>query len=77
LEWLESIQGGNVTAEAAVKAILEGAKLERLARGEPTGRQEIKGEFETRLEELSDGELHAILDSIHEGLGAGTKATSG
>lgn len=40
-EWLAGITDDKVTADAAVRALVEGARLERLARGEPTDRQEV------------------------------------
>jgi hypothetical protein len=59
-QWLLEITGDQVTAEAAIRAISEGTKLERLARGEVTDRQEVKSELETRLERFSDEQLEAL-----------------
>ena len=37
-EWLAGMTEERVTADAAIRALVEGARLERLARGEPTER---------------------------------------
>jgi len=76
-EWLLSINGGVVDASTAVKAIFEGAKLERIARGQPGERQEIQGELETRLSLLEDPAFEALLRHVESGLeGGGQAATS-
>lgn len=70
-EWLAAIAPGEATAEAAIRAVAEGARLERLARGEPTDRQEVKGEVgvNARLAEFSDEELDRIIEYAESALG--------
>lgn len=71
-EWLSAL-GTEAPAEAAIRAIVEGAKLERLARGEATERTEQRDISERRLQELSDEELEGLLDQLAAGLdGEGT-----
>jgi hypothetical protein len=64
LAWLLSVDGGLVDAATALKAIFEGAKLERIARGQPGERQEIQGEIETRLSLLEDAAFDALLQHV-------------
>ena len=59
--WLTSIDREDVSAEAAIRALVEGIRLERLVRGEATVRSEIQGTVEHRLEQLSDDELDRLL----------------
>ncbi len=63
-EWLAAMGADDATADAAIRAVVEGAKLERLARGEPTDRQEVNGEIgiNARLAGLSDEELDRLLE---------------
>jgi hypothetical protein len=75
LEWLETVDPEAVSPEAALRAIVEGAKLERISRGEPTERQELTGEVDTRLTELSDGELYAIIEHVTAALGGTVQET--
>ena len=60
-EWLTQ-QTEEVSPEAAVRAVTEGAKLERLARGEPTERTALQGEVDVheQFEEFSDDELRLL-----------------
>jgi len=74
--WLEAVDVEVVSPEAALRAIVEGAKLERISRGEPTDRQEVKGEVDNRLAELSDAELIAIIEHVTAGLGGAVETTS-
>ena len=64
-EWLTELEGERATADAAIRAITEGARLERLARGEPTERIS-QGETDSRLEELDDEELDRLI-ALEEG----------
>lgn len=73
-EWLLSIDRGLVDANAALKAIFDGAKLERIARGQPGERQEIQGELETRLSLLEDAAFEALLRLVEGGLEGGDQA---
>jgi len=60
--WLTSIDPEQVSADAAIRAIVEGARLERLVRGEPTDRPAVQGTVNRRLEGLTDGELDRLLE---------------
>ena len=69
-EWLSKMDDKRVTADAATRAVVEGARLERLARGEVTERKEIRREGEEaneRLAELTDEELKEFIQRA-EGL---------
>ena len=68
LDWLSSMGLDNATVDGAIKAIVEGAKLESLSRGEPTERREVTGEFEARFSEFSDDELETIVEFAHQAL---------
>lgn len=61
--WLTTIDPQQVSADAAIRAIVEGARLERLVRGEPTDRQQIQGSWNHRLEGLTDDELERLISS--------------
>ena len=71
-EWLAGITDDKVTADAAVRALVEGARLERLARGEPSERQEVRehGQEEARLAAITDEELDRLIQHA-EGAVAG------
>ncbi len=68
-EWLAPVSAEEATPDAAIRAIVEGAKLERLARGEATARTEQRDITDERLKELSDDELDRLLDQLGEGVG--------
>ena len=68
-EWIAGVTGDEASPEAAIRAIVEGAKLERLARGEATERTEQRDITDLRLKELSDEELEGLLDDMGEGVG--------
>ena len=76
-EWITAKGGDDATADAAIRAIVEGARMERLARGEPTERQEVKAELElhTRLGGLSDEQLDHLI-GLAEGALDGTGETA-
>jgi hypothetical protein len=76
IEWLESFEGQVISPETAVRAIVEGSKLERVSRGEPTERQEVKGEVDARLVQISDAELDALIDHVATGMGGSREAPS-
>ena len=59
--WLETVPESRITAEAAIRAVIEGTKLERLARGEPTERVEQQTDVERKMEELDDVELDHLI----------------
>lgn len=77
MEWLVTMGEDAATPEAAVRAIVEGAKLERLARGEVTGRQEVTGDITTRLSEFSDEELDALIEHAAGLVGGAGEAEPG
>ena len=60
MEWLVGMDPGLATPEAATRAIVEGAKLERISLGEPTDRQEVRNE-QGRLSDVSDEELAFLI----------------
>lgn len=68
-EWLAALGPDEASPEAAIRAIVEGAKLERLARGEATERTEQRELSDRRLQELSDDELDALLGQLATGVG--------
>lgn len=49
-------------AEAAIRAISESIRLERLLRGEPTQRTDLTGHLPQRLMEVSDAELDHLFE---------------
>jgi hypothetical protein len=75
MEWLVAMDLDVASPEAAIRAIVEGAKLERLVRGEATERQEVTGELNTRLGILSDEELAGLIEHV-TGLVANREALS-
>lgn len=69
-EWAVALKPGEVTADAATRAITEGARLERLASGAPTSREEIQhGSANLKLAAISDEELDYLLESAQRALG--------
>ena len=62
-EWLAQIENEKASPEAAIRAVVEGARLERLALGEATERTEVHGEHpDPRLEQLGDEELDRLIE---------------
>jgi hypothetical protein len=63
---LSGIDPSSVGFPDAVRAIVEGARLERLARGEATERQDMQGDMthEHRLRPFSDEELLRLLGAV-------------
>ena len=69
-EWLAAMEGEDATAEAAIRAVVEGARLERVARGEPTERQEIhNAEGNEKLSALTDEEVDHLVELAEGDLG--------
>ena len=62
-EWLTAIDGGEASAEAAIRAIAEGARLERMARGEIETAQAENEASDPRLERMTDDELDRLIDA--------------
>ena len=75
---LTGIDPSSVGFPDAVRAIVEGARLERLARGEVTDRQDLQGEMshEHRLRAFSDEELLRLLGAVEERAGGVEPPTS-
>lgn len=71
-EWLTQLPADDVSADAAIRAIAEGVRLERLVRGQVTERTEHQGE--TGLERLTDEQVDALLAAAEQPL-AGEGAT--
>ena len=71
-EWLAGLGAEDASAEAAIRAITEGAKLERLARGEATERTESVDHTAEQLREVTDDELERFI-----GLAEGTVEGAG
>ena len=61
-QWLAQINDEQASPEAAIRAVVEGARLERLARGEATERTEIQNVPDPRLEQLNDQELDRLVE---------------
>ena len=61
-ERLAALDPEDVSVEAAIRAVVEGAKLERLNRGEVTERTAIEEAGDPRLERFTDAELERLLE---------------
>lgn len=70
-EWLAGMDPKQATPDAAIRSIVEGARLERVARGEPTERQEVKADVEVdaKLAALTDEELDRLIEYAEGTLG--------
>ena len=66
-EWIAGLDDPP-SAEAAIRAIVEGAKLERLARGETTEKIQVEEAGDSRLMELSDAQLEELIRLAAEGV---------
>jgi hypothetical protein len=78
-QWLTTMDDDRVTADGAIRAIVEGARMERLARGEPSERTETNGELtvNARLTTISDEELDRLLEFAESAQGREGAAESG
>jgi len=76
-EWLTSLTTDQVTADAAIRAIVEGARLERLVRGEATERTDDLGRSNSRLEALTDEQLDSLLQYAERALAGEAPSQSG
>ena len=74
-KWLAAMGAEDATPEAAIRAIVDGAKLERLVRGEPTERTDQQTATEQRLEALTDAELDRLLELAAPDLAGEGEAT--
>jgi hypothetical protein len=72
-EWISGLADAP-SAEAAIRAIVEGAKLERLARGETTEKVEIEQTGNSRLMEMTDDELERLIRIAEGHLGGDSPA---
>jgi transposase-like protein len=69
-EWIANIEHDAASPEAAIRAIVEGAKLERLARGEVTERTELRhSDTAEELRRMSDEQLDELIRSAQAGMG--------
>ena len=70
-EWLTQFATDEATPDAAIRALVEGAKLERLARGEPSERsaQERGSDDEERFARFTDEELELLAGQIDRPVG--------
>ena len=69
-QWLAAMEGEDATADAAIRAVVEGARLERIAMGEPTDIQEVQdGQGNERLSELTDEEVDHLVELAEGDLG--------
>ena len=76
-QWLAAMEGDDATADAAIRAITEGARLERVARGEPTDRQEVQHvEGNERLAALTEEEIEYLVELAEGDLGGESKEGS-
>jgi hypothetical protein len=73
IEWLSGKLAAEVTAQAAIRAIDTGFKLEALALGEATERIAVEDEDE-RLKGLSDDELELFIREVRARLQQGEAA---
>jgi hypothetical protein len=62
LEWLEELDAASVDVNSALKLVVEGFRMERLARGEATARQEIRSELSGQFEAVSDEGLDFLIE---------------
>ena len=77
-EWLAELGNEDASPEAAIRAITEGAKLERLARGEATERTESVDQTAEQLKGVSDDELERFIAHAEGTLeGAGPQTAGG
>lgn len=73
-EWLRTVPPDRIAPGDGIRAIVEGAKLERLARGASTEHHVVEqGEGDPRLKGFTDDELRALISAASrpvEGAGA-------
>ena len=76
-EWLSSSGAEAASPEAAIRALVEGARLERLARGEPGERTHTEGEITNgELANFSTEELRRLVETAKQGTGRAGKANT-
>ncbi len=74
-KWITTVDDAGVSAEAAIRAIVEGARLERLVRGEVTERTEIQG-GDPGLGRFTDEELERLAIRLEADVGGVESETS-
>ena len=62
-QWLAAFDSDDASPDAAIRAIAEGVRIERLARGEPTERTETSDAADPRLERISDDDLDRLINA--------------
>ena len=67
--WLQGVAADAASPEAAIRAITEGARLERLVRGVPTERTEAVDATTARVEGLADDALDRLLQLAEGAVG--------
>lgn len=72
--WLTTLSPNQVSADAAIRAVVEGVRLERLVRGEPTERAAVQSD--SGLERISDDQLSALVDLAERALAREEPASS-
>ena len=75
--WLASLEAGDASAEAAIRAVVEGARLERVARGEPGERVHQEGEVlygEIDLTNFSHEEFRRLVEVAEQRAAGAGKA---
>ncbi len=76
-ERLATLEAEEFPAGDAIRALIEGAKLERLSRGEVTERQELQEVGDPRLERFSDDELERLAELAERDLERAADTDSG
>ena len=61
--WLTAIDSESVTTDSAIRALAEGVRICRLARGEATDRTAFGEDRDPRLERFSEAELEHLIDA--------------
>ena len=61
-EWLQDLDPEAVGPEHAIRALIEGSKLERIVRGDVSDRTEVRHESDPRLERFTDDELAELIE---------------
>lgn len=72
-EWLTRVDADEASPDTAIRAIVEGAKLERLARGEPGERDHDRSDggetHDPRFTDFSTDELRRLVESAERAVG--------
>ncbi len=77
--WLSEFVSDDASPEAAIRAIVEGAKLERLARGEPSDRTAVEGpnDGSEQFAGFTDEELELLAAEAERLVGRASEAEPG